>query len=190
MEKNDSPGNESLITFVSIKCKKITKNKKVVIISPLFPLSVNSPKCKDITFDITYTKEKQKILRSQQLEQTAIFAWWLDEIITDKNSCQLLINALIISALFPCLVCILSHCLWLFSGAVVRKISPHIMHAGCPFCFFLITVAIFTLPIWWAEQPAEPYQYWFSPLCLWIQMNVKKKQLSPPWKPQTSMWTV
>lgn len=74
MEKNDSPGNESLITFVSIKCKKITKNKKVVIISPLFPLSVNSPKCKDITFDITYTKEKQKILRSQQLEQTAIFA--------------------------------------------------------------------------------------------------------------------
>lgn len=59
---------------------------------------------------------------------------------------------------------------------VVRIFSPHIMDAGWPFCFFLITVAIFTLPIWWAQQPAGPYQYWFSPFCVWIQMNVKKKK--------------
>lgn len=65
-----------LIICVSIKRKKITKNKESChhFLYPLFPLSVNSPKCKDIQFDITYNKEKQKILRSQQLGWTAIFA--------------------------------------------------------------------------------------------------------------------
>lgn len=52
---------------------------------------------------------------------------------------------------------------------------PHNMATGCPFLFFLISTAIFTLPTRWAEQPAWTYQYWLRPLCLWIRMNVKKR---------------
>lgn len=43
-------------------------------------------------------------------------------------------------------------------------------HLQAVLSVFLITLAIFTLPIWWAEQPG----YWLSPSCLWKQMNVKK----------------
>lgn len=35
---------------------------------------------------------------------------------------------------------------------------------AAPSVFFLISMAIFTLPIWWAEQPAAPNQYWLSTL--------------------------
>ena len=56
-----------------------------------------------------------------------------------------------------------------------KMFSPGVTNVGCPFSF-LITGAIFTLPIWWAEQPAGPYQYWLSPCVCGYKWTWKKKK--------------